>query len=193
MDENIYFEFIALVLVIRALLVVNASSSLMPPVQSVATFKNVELTPAGSTCGLEYKDTLCDNRYQNSKLCSNTSATIYCDQTCPYGVVMTGLVRVTEQLSLETMSSCACAKDFGLLLSANSSATNSYYFDQNNEFCKANGINAKKWKPFSLQTVTDKMTPHTSASSTLSNSLLSNLYSGFTFSLWMRQLELNNG
>ena len=56
-----------------------------PAREEVAEFKPIQIEPSSSTCGLELKETLCDNRYQDSTQCSNSSSIINCFQICPYG------------------------------------------------------------------------------------------------------------
>ena len=48
------------------------------------------------------QESLCDNRFQDSSLCSNLSSIIYCDQTCPYGTVLQNINKL-DQLNLELM------------------------------------------------------------------------------------------
>ena len=68
------------------ILLYNLNAQLLyPNAENVAFYKPVEISPPGSTCGLETKSSLCDNRYQNNALCSNSSSIINCLQQCPYG------------------------------------------------------------------------------------------------------------
>jgi hypothetical protein len=162
---------------------------LYPEADNIAIFKPIAIQPIGSTCGLELKDTLCDNRVQDSKSCSNSSSLFYCDQSCPFGNVLTDLDTL-EQLKLETMNPCHIVKDFGNRLSqANKQTDHSYYFDKTNSLC-INNDEAIRWKPFDLL--------NNQASTTLNfyNSRTPGLpivNSGFTFSLWFKQFRINNG
>ena len=160
---------------------------LYPPVEYVAINKPLELHPTGSTCGLELKDTLCDNRLQDPRLCSNASSLFYCDQSCPFGNVLQNLNGLRQTL-LEDMNPCVILKDFGYVLN-NFSTSYSYFFDKNNNLCDTNQ-RVSAWKPFSLE--------NNQARPILSfyNSRTSNLEifnSGFTLTLWFRQFSWNNG
>lgn len=158
---------------------------LYPAAENIAVNKPLIIQPTGSTCGLELKDTLCDNRLQDK--CSNSTSLFYCDQSCPYGNVLENLNKL-EQTKLEDMNPCVILKDFGYLLS-NSTSRYSYLFDKNNNLCN-NNARIVAWKPFSLETNQAK------PSITFYNSRTSSLgifNSGFTVSFWFQQFMWNNG
>ncbi len=172
---------------------VNANL-LYPPSENIAVFKPLKLIPSGSTCGNELKDTLCDNRIQNSRnQCSNRSSIFYCDQTCPYGNVLENLDKL-KQLNLESMNPCAIVQDFNKLLTRNNPTSQfSYYFDKSNNLCKRNrngGPGLVLWRPFGLQS--NYLQPSLSFYNFRTPSL-SILNSGFTMTLWIKQLSQNNG
>lgn len=152
------------------------SAILYPESTNVGKFKPTSLNPLGSTCGLEFQETLCDNRFQNNKLCSNTTSIILCDQTCPYGTLIPNINRI-KQLSLELMEPCEIVKDYGILLTK-SDSTNSYLFDKNNNLCD-NDRTRSLWRPFPLSLTADN-------SSSITNT-------GFSLSLWFQQYISNNG
>ncbi len=103
--------FLIIIQILRNLNVVNANFILYPDALNVAIFKPVQMSPIGCTCGLNIQDTLCDNRLQNSKICSsNDSSIINCLQTCPYGTVLLNVSEQIDQLELEYMQPCQILK-----------------------------------------------------------------------------------
>jgi hypothetical protein len=183
MDEN---KIVILIIMILHLYTINAAL-MYPEADNIAINKQVLIHPMGSTCGLELKDSLCDNRFQDNKLCSNTSALFYCDQSCPYGNVLTDFDKI-EQLKLENMNPCLIVKDYGSKLSKQDSGF-SYYFDKTNNLCN-NNDETVKWKPFDL--INSQAKPSLSFYNTRTPGL-SIADSGFTLSLWFRQFRINNG
>ena len=167
----------------------TCSTLLFPESVVVSELKPVELSPFGSTCGLDFKETLCDNRLQDRQLCSNSSNLIYCDQTCPYANVFVNLNKI-EQLKLEKMQPCQVLKDYGVLLTKETSSSNSYLFDD--DFGRCNNENTKAtWKPFSLSSVANENPLFKLNGGALSSIDLFN--SGVTISLWFQQKFANNG
>jgi hypothetical protein len=176
--------------VLTLLLMVRSFESkvLYPSSENIAIFKPLKLSPSGSICGQEIKDTLCDNRLPDSS-CSNKSSIFYCDQTCPFGNVLENLNSL-EQLKLENMNPCTIMQDFNNLLINNSNTQLfSYYFDRNNNLCNKNS-KGSSWRPFSLDSTVSK--PALSFYNARTSSL-SILDSGFTLSLWFKQSSFNNG
>ena len=159
---------------------------LYPPSENIGKLKPLKLSPSGSICGLEIKDTLCDNRLPEN-MCSNRSSVFFCDQTCPYGNVLENL-NALEQLKLENMNPCTISQDFNSIL-FNKSSQYSYYFDKTNNLCNKNN-RAGIWRTFSLEATLSKPVLSFYNSRTSSLSILN---SGFTFSLWFKQANLNNG
>ena len=159
---------------------------LYPPSENIALFKPVSISPSGSTCGLEFKDTLCDNRFTEPKSCSNPDRIFFCDQTCPYGNTIQNL-NLLDQLALDTMNPCVIFKDFGYILNKNSQSKNSFYFDKTNNLCS---LGNKPWKPFSLSTSRSKPELSFSSPRTSDSQVLN---SGFSMSLWFSQFGSNNG
>ena len=125
------------------------------------------------------QESLCDNRFQDSSLCSNLSSIIYCDQTCPYGTVLQNINKL-NQLNLELMEPCEIIKDFGVLLTKNEKI-NSYFFDKNNNLCD-NDRTKSIWRPFSIISTSDNSFQSSSVFQT-----------GFSISLWFQQYLSNNG
>lgn len=175
------------ILIVNYLIKLGSLKLLYPPNENLATYKPISIKPSGTTCGLELKDTLCNNLLLDDRACSNSSSLFYCDQSCPYGNVLRNLYKL-EQLKLELMNPCVVLKDHKYLLT-NSSPANSYYFDGDNDVCNtANRIIL--WRPFSLESTLSK--PELS----FFNSRTSGLFvvnSGLTFTLWFKQFDLNNG
>jgi hypothetical protein len=168
-----------------------ACKLLYPSSENIAIFKPLKLSPSGSICGQEIKDTLCDNRVADNSC--NKSSTFYCDQTCPFGNVLEGLNSL-EQIKLESLNPCTVMQDFNQLLVNNSNTQLfSYYFDRSNNVCnknRASGASASSWRPFSLDSTLAK--PALSFYNARTSSL-SILNSGFTMSLWFKQSNFNNG
>jgi len=161
------------------------SELLYPPIEYIALNKPLDIHPTGSTCGLELKDTLCDNRLQDPRLCAN--ATFFCDQSCPFGNVLQNLNDLKQTL-LENMNPCVILKDFGYLL-ATSSSTFSYFFDKNSNLCETSE-KVSSWKPFSL--ANDQTRPSLSFYNARTSSL-DIFNSGLTVTCWFRQFPWNNG
>ena len=162
---------------------------LLPETINISDFKPINISPYGSTCGLDFKDTLCDNRLEDNKFCSNISNIIYCDQTCPFGNVFLDINKI-EQLSLEKMEPCGILKDFGVLLTNTSSSLNSYLFDDGKNQCN-NENNKANWKPFYLRNIASENPLFNLNSDTLSS--VDTFNSGLTISLWFQQNFKNNG
>ncbi len=158
-----------------------------PPVEYISINKPKEIQPIGSSCGIELKDTLCDNRIKDSKGCSNSSSIFFCDQTCPYGNVLQNLTAL-EQLKLDQMNPCSIHKDFSKLLS-NTSSNFSFYLDKETQLCNEN-IKISRWIPFNLET--SKSNPPLSFINSRTSSW-SILNSGFTFSVWFQHFDNKNG
>ena len=169
--------FYLFLLVIDKFLQINAAV-FYPQGLNVGKFKPVSLNPLGGTCGVELAESLCENRFQNSKLCTNSSSVINCDQTCPYGRIVQNTQKI-EQLKLELMEPCEIVRDYGILL-AKSESTSSYFFDKNNNLCDSDRVK-RNWKPFPL------------ISSTVSSSSESIVNTGFSLILWFQQYISNNG
>ncbi|RNA01582.1 atlastin-like isoform X2 [Brachionus plicatilis] len=159
---------------------------LYPASENIALFKPVYVSPQGSTCGLEYKDTLCDNRFTDDKSCSSPERIFFCDQTCPHGNTIQNLNQL-DQLKLDTMNPCVIFKDYGYTLNQNGPSKNSYYFDKTNNLC---ALNTRPWKPFALST--SRSGPKLTHSSPRTSDL-DILQSGFSLSLWFTQSGSNNG
>ena len=177
------FEILALKFVY--LVQICISELLFPPIEYIAINKPLDIHPTGSTCGLELKDTLCDNRLQDPRKCAN--ATFFCDQSCPFGNVLQNLNEL-KQTFLESMNPCLILKDFGYLL-INRSSTFSYFFDKNSNLCETNE-KLSSWKPFSLENDQARPTLTFYNSRTPSLDIFN---SGLTVSCWFRQFPWNNG
>lgn len=185
MNNSYIFIFLIYILASTRL---KEARLLYPPGDYIATYKPALITPIGSVCGLEYKDTLCDNWYTDDQSCSNSSRIIYCDQTCPYGNVVPNLNRL-EQLKLEAMNPCVIFKDFTYLMVNSSGSKNSYYFDKTNNLCPLNN-KISQWKPFILEF--SKSEPEFSFSDSRTSDAQV-LDSGLSVSLWFTQSGSNNG
>lgn len=163
-----------------------SANLLYPPSENIAIYKPLFVHPTGTTCGLELKDTLCDNRLVNTP-CSNASNLFFCDESCPYGNSLENL-NYLDQIKLENMNPCSIIKDFANVLSK-TNTTFSYYFDRNNNLC-SNFERTINLKPFSLETT--RISPVLSFfnSRTTAYPILN---TGFTFTIWFRQFRSNNG
>lgn len=160
-----------------------------PPIDNIATYKPISISPTGSICGLELKDTLCDNRYLDDKACANKSLLFNCDQACPYGNVLQSLTDL-DQIKLENMNPCVIFKDFNYLLASKTSSKYSYYFDKSNNLCSSLSNRVLIWRPLTFESHRSKPLISFYNSRTSSLSILD---SGFTVSLWFTQSSLNNG
>jgi hypothetical protein len=158
-----------------------------PSAEYISINKPREIQPIGSSCGIELKDTLCDNRIKDSKGCSNSSSIFFCDQSCPYGNVLQNLTAL-EQLKLDQMNPCSIRKDFSKVL-FNSSSKFSFYLNKDTQLCNEN-IKISRWIPFNLET--SKSNPSLSFINSRTSSWLI-LNSGFTFSIWFQQVVNTNG
>ena len=163
------------------------------PREEISIFKPIIMNPRSSTCGLEFKENLCDNRYQEKEICSNSSAIISCFQACPYGNTLLNMTVQTDQLNLEQMEPCAILKDFGRILTQ-SKATHSYLFDSYNDICN-NMIAQTTWRVFHLKSISDNFLGN------LKSNFNRKIYSttinqqsnyGLTASLWFQQTANNN-
>ncbi|CAF0916506.1 unnamed protein product, partial [Brachionus calyciflorus] len=185
--KNLKFFFICNLCIFAMVRLKNAKL-LYPPPENIAPFKSISLFPIGSICGLEYRDTLCDNRYTDPYSCSNSSLFFYCDQTCPYGNTLQNLNSL-DQLKLDIMNPCVIFKDFGYLINKNSESKNSYYFDKTNNLCSLNN-KISQWKPFNFELSKSKPEFKFSNSRTSDSQVVD---SGFSVSLWFTQSGSNNG
>lgn len=167
---------------------------LYPPLENISLLKPLTIQPSGSTCGLEVKDTLCSNLIldDSNTVCSNVSNLFKCDQSCPYGNVLTGLEKL-KTLNVELTNPCEVVKDYVMLvknakMNNQSLSSCSYYFDPiSSSECNING-RVVNWKPFNLET--SQVIPTISFYNSRTPSILQ---SGLTLTLWFRQTNLNNG
>lgn len=167
---------------------------LIPPREEISAFKPIAITPTSSTCGLELKETLCDNRFQDSKSCSNASSIINCYQICPFGNTFLNLNTNMDQLSLELMEPCEILKDYGHVLSRSKSKY-SYLFDRYNNICTSESM-MSIWKAFDLKTISDVFLRNSKVNLVkkgFGKTTYSKFNSGFTATFWIQQSANNNG
>lgn len=164
-----------------------------PPTENIALFKPYKIRPSGTSCGLEVKDTLCLNNIINGTdiTCSSPSSLFQCDQSCPFGNVLTDLSSLTP-LNVEVTNPCEIVKDYvttlarqGIVLPLPSC---SYYFDPSAKSSCNSNTRVVRWLPFSLETARNKPVAN------FYNSRTPGVFnSGFTLTLWFRQTVSNNG
>ena len=162
---------------------------------NIAPFKPLRLSPTGSTCGLEFKDTLCDNRIEGNRC--NSNSIFFCDQTCPFGNVLENLNEI-EQIKLDNMNPCTVIQDFNTLITnVNPKTQYSYYFDLKRNLCaRKKTLNNQDtqneffWRFLSLEST--YLQPSLSFYNFRTPGLAI-LDSGFTFSSWFKQQPNNNG
>lgn len=181
-----FLKFCFSILILPALLRLKTSELLYPPSENIALYKPIYISPSGSICGLEFKDTLCDNRFTDQQSCSNLERIFFCDQTCPHGNNIQNL-NALDQLKLDTMNPCVIFKDYGYILNKKTRSKNSFYFDKTNNLCP---MNNKPWKPFALSSSKSKPQLAYSSPRTPDSDILN---SGFSLALWLSQSGSNNG
>lgn len=181
-------------LIIITLLIETITCQLLyPPIENIALFKPYRIRPGGTTCGLEVKDTLCvNNIFNGSEITCSAQANLFlCDQSCPYGNVLTELSRLTP-LNVEITNPCEIVKDYvttlarqGIVLPIPSC---SYYFDPSAQsLCNSNS-RVVRWLPFSFDNARNK--PVASFYNSRTPAVFN---SGFTLTMWFRQTVNNNG
>ena len=199
-------------LMLLAVTVVHGQLLQQPPSANIARGKPLRISPSGSTCGMELKDVLCDNRLIGSYQCGNSNgnnssaengngnvstSTFYCDQSCPYGNVLSNLLAQSTPLALDNMEPCRITKDFEVYAAASSVRSDgisnySYLIDQaeTSSSCQLNK-SALVWKPFDLSVSQSR--PVLTFHNPRTPSPPAVLDSGFTVSFWFRQFYANNG
>lgn len=163
------------------------SELLVPSADNIALFKPIRLSPTGSTCGVELRDTLCTNRMLNASTCTDSNS-FTCDQSCPYGNVLESLDRL-DQIRLEYMNPCQVFTDYKNVLTVNESTRNkfAYYFESSEKGLCDTVI---KWRPFSLEASYSKPVLSFYNSRSYGSRITG---SGFTFSAFFKQQINNNG
>ena len=188
-------SYFTISLLLAILLKRAVRSQLMFPLkEEIGRYKPIEINPTSSTCGLDLKETLCDNRFQDNQFCSNISSAIECHQICPYGNAFVNLNANMKQLNLESMEPCEILKDYGRTLT-NSKSMFSYFFDKFNNLCNTETTKSV-WKSFSLQTVSEiffKESMTNLVKKGFARTTFSKFNSGFTATFWIQQFMNNNG
>ncbi len=183
------------ILLINLLIQITTPKLLYPPREDISSFKPVQLQPESAICGLDLKETLCDNRFQDSTLCFNDSSIIHCSQICPYGNMFLNLNDNMPQLNLERQNPCEILKDYGKILAPKSKSAYSYLFDRYNNIC--NDENMKTiWSPFELHTIWENFLLNSKMNlvrKSIGKTTYSEFNSGFTVTFWFQQATINNG
>ncbi len=184
------------ILLINLLLIQTTSCKLLYPSRiEVSSFKPTQIQPTSATCGLELKETLCDNRFQDAAFCSNASSVISCNQICPYGNNFLNLNENMAQLSLEIQNPCEILKDYGKILAAKSKSEYSYLFDRYNNICSDENMKTT-WRAFELRTISESFLQNSRTNLVrrgFGKTTYSKFNSGFTATFWIQQVANNNG
>lgn len=186
-----YFSVLLLLVVLQR----TAMSQLMFALkEEISHHKPIKINPTSSTCGLDLKETLCDNRFQDNRFCSNISSVIECHQICPYGNAYVNLNENMKQLDLESMEPCQILKDYGRTLTTSKSMF-SYFFDKFNNLCNTDTTRSV-WKSFGLQSVSEIFFQDPMINLVrkgFARTTFSKFNSGFTATFWIQQFTNNNG
>ena len=204
--------------VMLVMLITGLTSGLVqiPPVRNLALTSRLELLPSSSTCGVEVKETMCNNRYDSRQSASdirkNNCSEIICDQSCPYGYSYVNLGK-TRQVHLEMMNPCYVLKDFSNLLRTSKYIDQSedgeaqekflfysYFFDRNNSLCSNmsdrvwNPLRLESWAYSPLNKYNNKLlriSPSLAMSDSWQKQALDNF--GLSLTVWFKQLTNSNG
>ena len=206
-------------LLLTTLLTTGLTSGLVqiPAARNLALTSRLELVPSSSTCGVEVKETMCNNKYDSrqsvSDIRKSNCSEIICDQSCPYGYSYAHLGK-TRQVHLEMMNPCHVLKDFSNLLRTSKYITDqaeddepqekflyySYFFDRNTTLCSNmsdriwNPLRLDSWAYSPLNKYSNKflrVSPSLAMSDSWQKQALDNF--GLSLTVWLKQLANNNG